>query len=81
VTGAVNVGVVTGLGFVLNVGGVDGDTALALLGSTVNLVIGLSLGLTLLGEHIRDRSGEGGFAVVNVANGADVDVGLVQELP
>ena len=77
VTGAVHVGVVTRVCLVFNVGGVDGDAALTLLGSTVDIGVVLLLSLTFLGEHVCDRSGEGGFAVVNVADGADVDVGLV----
>ena len=77
VSRAVNVGVVTLLGFVLNVGSVDGDTALALLWSTVNVGIVLNLRLPFLGEHIGNSCSQGGFAVVNVADGADVDVGLV----
>ena len=74
---AVHVSVVTCLGFVLNVSGVDGDAALTLFGGAVDIGIVLNLSLTLLGEHVGDRSGEGGLAVVNVADGADVDVGLV----
>ena len=77
VSRAVDVGVVTLLGFVLNVGSVDGDTALALLWSTINVGVVLNLCLPFLGEHIGNRCSQGGFAVVNVADGADVDVGLV----
>ena len=70
-------GVVTGIGLVLNVSGVDGDAALTLFRSTVDVGVVLNFSLTLLGEHVGDCGGEGGFAVVNVADGADVDVGLV----
>jgi hypothetical protein len=38
VAGAVNVGIVTVLGLVLDVGGGDGDTTLALFGSVVDLI-------------------------------------------
>ena len=65
------------LRFVFDVSGVDGDTALTLLGSTVDVGVILNLSLAFLGEHVGDRSGQGCFAVVNVANGADVDVRLV----
>jgi hypothetical protein len=71
------VGVVTGVRLVLNVGRVDGDATLTLLGSTIDVGVVLLFGLTLLGEHVGDRSGEGSFAMINVADGADVDVGLV----
>ena len=74
---AVHVGVVTSLGLVLNVSGVDGDAALTLFRGAVDVGVVLNFSLTLLGEHVGDRSGEGGLAVVNVADGADVDVGLV----
>merc|ERR1712078_177708 len=74
---AVHVGVVTRLGLVLNVCGVDRDATFALLRSAVDVGVVLNLSLAFLGEHVGDRGGEGGFAVVNVADGADVDVGLV----
>jgi hypothetical protein len=44
VSWAVNVGVVTFFGFILNVCGVDGDTALTFFGSSINVRIGLLLG-------------------------------------
>jgi hypothetical protein len=77
VTGAIHVCVVALLGLVLNVSGVDGDAALLLFGSGVNLVVGTSLSKTFLGEHRGDSRSEGGLAMVNVADRANVDVGLV----
>ncbi len=74
VTGAIHVGVVAALGFVLNVGGVDGDAPFLLFRCAVDFVVGLGLGLTHGGEHVGDRSGQGRLAVVNVADCADVDV-------
>ena len=73
---AVDVGIVAGVGLVLHVGGVDGDAALALLGGLVDAGIILVLGLALQGQPLGDGGGQGGLAVVNVADGADVDVGL-----
>ena len=73
----VNVGVVTRVCLVFDVSGIDGDAALALLRSTVDIGVVLDLCLSLFGEHVSDRGGEGCLAVVNVADGADVDVGLV----
>ena len=64
-------------GLVLDVGGVDGDTALLLFRSVVDLVEGLHLvGVTgdALGEHLGNGGGEGGLTVVNVADGTDVDM-------
>jgi hypothetical protein len=56
---------------------VDRDTALALFGSSVDVSVALFLGESLFSERIRDRCGEGGFAVVNVTDGPDVYVRLV----
>ena len=78
VAGAVNVRVVALLGLVLDVSDGDGDTALTLLGGLVDLVERLErvpLGV-LQGQHLRDRRGERGLAVVDVSDGADVAVRL-----
>src|SRR5690606_31518326 len=76
VAGAVDVGVVAGVGLVLHVGRGDRDAALALLGRVVDGVEGAGLAPVLLGEHLRDGRGERGLPVVDVADGPDVDVGL-----
>ncbi|MPM25129.1 hypothetical protein SDC9_71619 [bioreactor metagenome] len=78
VTGAVNVRVVALLGLVLDVRDRDRDTALALLGSLVDGVEGRLLVevRVLVVEHLRDRRGQSGLAVVDVPDGADVDVRL-----
>ena len=68
--------VVTLLGLVLDVGGVDRDPAGLLFRRGVDLVIGLRLAAELLGQHVGDGGGQGGFAMVHVADGADIDVGL-----
>ena len=76
VTRAVDVGVVAGVGLVLDVGDRDGDPALALFGGVVDRVEGAVLGLTLQGEVLRDRRGQGRLAMVDVADRADVHVRL-----
>ena len=76
VAGAVDVSVVTLVGLVLNVSGVDGYSTGLLFGGLVDLVIAHSLGLALLGKSDGDSGGKGGLAVVNVTDGTDVDVGL-----
>ncbi len=48
--GAVNVGIMTVVGLVFDVGGRDGDAALTLFRSVVDLVERLELGLTLAGQ-------------------------------
>ena len=73
---AVHVGIVTGSGLILHVSGVDGDTTLALLGS---LVDGRVVGVLSAAQHrqvLGDGSGQSGLTMVDVADGADVDMGL-----
>ena len=77
VTGTVDVGVVTVLRLVLHVRGGDRDPALLLLRSVVDLLEALRLSADLLGKDLRDRRGQRRLAVVDVTDGADVDVRLV----
>jgi len=60
------------------VGHVDGDAALALLGSVVDLVErGELVQIRLLvSEHLGDCRGGGRLAMVNVTDGADVHMRL-----
>jgi hypothetical protein len=71
--------VVTSLGLVLDVGGVDRDTTLSLLRCLIDVLevddlvrVGGQSGC----ENLRDCRSQSGFAVVNVADGTDVAVGL-----
>jgi hypothetical protein len=73
---AVNVGIVPGVGLILHVSGVDGDAALALLGSLVDAGVILILGLALQSQILGDGGGQGGLAVVDMTDGADVYMGL-----
>ena len=75
-TRAVDVGVVAGVGLVLDVGDGDGDPALALLGGVVDRIERPVLGVALQGEVLRDRRGQARLAVVDVADRADIDMGL-----
>jgi hypothetical protein len=73
---AVNVSIVTMIGLILNVSGVDGDTTLLLLGSLIDAgVIGV-ISITEQRQVLGDSGGQGGLAVVNVTDGADVYMGL-----
>ena len=78
VTWAVHVCVVPLLGLVLDVRDGDRDAALPLLGSLVDLIEGghLVQVRVLVVQHLRDRRGQRGLAVVDVPDGADVDVRL-----
>ena len=75
--GAVDVGVVALLGFVLQVGDGDGDAALALFGRFVNLVEGGVLGQFGGGQDFGDGGRQGGFAMVNVTDRAHVHMRFV----
>jgi hypothetical protein len=59
VTGAVDVGVMPGVGLVLDMGGCDGDTTLALLGRLVDFAILEELCVALLGLSLGDGGCEG----------------------
>jgi hypothetical protein len=75
---AVNVCVVALLGLILDVRDRDRDAALLLFLRVVNLVEGVE-GVdlwVLVMQHLGDRRGKGRLAVVDVADGADVDVRL-----
>src|SRR4051812_47257391 len=77
VTGTVHVRVVPVLGLVLDVRSGDGDAARLLLGSVVDLLEGTGLSAVLLAEDLGDGRGQRRLAVVDVTDGADVDVRLV----
>src|SRR4051794_36562011 len=76
---AVDVRVVTLLGLVLDVRDRDRDAALPLLGRLVDLVERLGVGVhlrELFVQDARDRSRQRRLAMVDVTDGADVDVRL-----
>ena len=76
-SGAVDVGVVAVVSLVLDRGGVDGDATGAFLGSGVDFVVFLGGTAAGGGKGHGEGGGEGGLAVVDVANGSDVDVGFL----
>src|SRR3954447_2594737 len=78
VTRAVDVRIVARLGLVLDVRDRDRDTALPLLRCLVDLVErreGVDVRVLVM-QHLGDRRGQGRLAVVDVPDGADVDVRL-----
>lgn len=77
VPGAVHVGVVAVRGLVLNGGSVDGDTAGAFLWGGVDFVVFLWGGATHGGEGHGEGGGQGGLAVVDMSDGADIDMGFL----
>ena len=74
VTRAVHVSVVTVFGFVFDVCGIDGNAAGLFFRRAVDLVVTLGFATEFLRQDRGDRSGQGGLAVVNVTDGANVDV-------
>ena len=74
---AVHVGVVAVLRLVLHGGRVDGDATRPLLRRRVDLVVLLGGAVAEGGEGHGEGGGQGGLAVIDVADGADVDVGLL----
>lgn len=64
-------------GLVFNVTRIDRNFPGLFLGSTINIFVRHGLGPPLLREDFGDRLGERGFAMVDVAYGADVHVGFV----
>ncbi len=74
VAGAVDVRVVALFGLILDVGGVDRDSALFFFGSGVDFVVFLRLCEAFLGKDGGDRCSQRRLAVVHVANSANVDV-------
>ena len=75
---AVDVSVVALPGLVLDVSNVDGNAALTLLGSLVDVLEGGEVGLAALAlrENLGDSGGRGGLAVVDVTNRTNVYVRL-----
>jgi len=75
--GAVNVGVVAVGGFVFDVGGGDGDATGFFFGGGVDLVVGFGFTTKFFRLDDGQRRGQRCFAMVYVADGADVDVGFI----
>ena len=74
---AVNVRIVTVLGLILNVSGVDRNAALSLFRRLIDVSRNrLILSLALESQNLGDRRGQRGLAMVNVADGTDVNVRL-----
>ena len=82
VTRAVDVRIVAGVGLVLDVSDGDGDAALALFGSLVDVLeggevcTGGAVGAVVLRQSLGDSSRQGGLTMVDVADGTDVHMRL-----
>ncbi len=74
---AVNVSVVTCSSLILNVCGVDGDTAGFFFRRAVDLIKCTSLAAVGFSQYGSDSCSQGGFTVVNVTDGAHVYVQFV----
>src|SRR5699024_10494699 len=71
---AVNVSVVTLLGVVLDVSGVDRDATSLLFGGLVDAGVIHEVRIALQGQNLGDGSRQSGLAVVNVTDGTNVDM-------
>lgn len=78
-TGTIGVAVMPRLSLVFDVGHIDGDTARLLLWRIVDLAVALALGQLAVGQDARNRRGQRGFAVIDMADGANIAVGLVAQ--
>lgn len=76
VAGAVDVRVVAVFGFVFDMGRGDGDAAFLFFGGLVDFVVADELAALLQGSHLGDGGRQRGLAVVNVPDGADIEVRL-----
>ena len=65
------------LGLILDVARIDRNLPSLLLGRLVDVLVRHGLTPSLLGQYRRDCLGESGLAVIDVADGADVNVGFV----
>ena len=75
--GAVHVRVVTLFGLILHVRGVDRDSARLLFRRLVDLVVAHRFRAAHLRQRHRDRCGQRGLAVVDVADRSDVYMRLI----
>ena len=75
-TRRIDVRIMPGIGFVLDVLDRDRDAALALLGRVVDVVERHELGHAFERQHLSDGCRQRRLAMVHVADGADVDVRL-----
>ncbi len=74
---AIHVGVVALVGFIFDVGGVDGNTARFFFRRRVDLVIARIFRLAGLGEHLGDRRRQGRLAMIDMANRPDIAMRLI----
>ena len=69
--------IVTCCGLILNVTGVDCDSASSLFGSVIDLVICHEFDITVFErKSFGDSRSQSGLTVVNVTDGTDINVGL-----
>lgn len=66
VTGTVDVGIMSVIGLVLDVGGRNGDTTLALFRSLVDSTVFEELGVSLLSLTLRDSRGQGSLFQMSI---------------
>ena len=73
---AVNVCIVTGFGLIFNVCGVDGDAAFTFFRSFIDHGVVHEFCAAAFSQNLGDSCGQGGLAMVNVTDGADIQMGF-----
>ena len=73
---AVNMCIVTFFGFIFNGGGVDCDTTSSFFRCFINGSIVEEVSFAFFSQYFGDSSGQGCFAMIYVADGADVNMRL-----
>ena len=71
---AVNMCIVTFFGFIFNGGGVDRDTTGSFFRSFINGSIVQEVCLAFFGQHFGDSSGQGCFTMIDMTDGANVNM-------
>ncbi len=75
---AVNVCIVSGLGFIFNVGGINGNTTFSFFRSLIDVSVSFESGFAArsFGQDLGDGRSQGRLAMVNVTNGPNVYMGF-----
>ena len=76
VTWTVNVGIMSLISLVLNMGSGNGDTSGSLFWSSVDGAVIQEISTSFFRQNLGDSSGQSGLTMINVTNGSNVDMRL-----
>ena len=74
---AIDVRIMALVTLIFHVGGINGNAALFFFRRIIDRIVGADFSETFFGQHAGDCRSQGGFAVVDVTNRADVNVRLI----